>query len=60
MGKSLILAIEKNKDNKCLNLRYGKSLPCPGAIENRQKKTFLSKQEEMFPNLYVIVNEILI
>ncbi len=60
MLKSLILAIARNKDNKCLDLRYAKSFPCPGAIENHQKRQFLSKREGIFPNLKVIVNEILL
>ena len=48
MLKSLILAIERNKDDKCLNLRYGKSFPCPGAIENRQKKAVFKQTRENF------------
>ncbi len=48
MWKSLILAIERNKDNKCLNLRYAKSFPCPGAIENCQKKAVFKQTRGNF------------
>ncbi len=43
MLKSLILAIERNNFNKCLNLRYGKSFPWPGAIENCKKKALFKQ-----------------